>query len=152
MSFKSFSNKSPSIDGGMGLIIRLNILFNKADRSALAGDLDEWNCILDRVFVNLGYREPLDIQIDKVTGKVIKLQLSSDDEIIYKEFWNKIKQIKREKLTAIINKNRLCLEQAKQKHYDVLMMKDMWLRKLMNEMGLYLKEVDFNPATALFGG
>ena len=31
------------------------------------------------------------------------------------------------------------------------MLKEIWLRKYMSELGLYLKEVEHNPAGAMFG-
>ena len=145
------NSRTPTIDGGLGLIIRLNILFNKADRAALAGDMDEWNNILDRVYVNLCYRDPMDTEVDEA-GKVTKLCLTEDDNHIFNEFLIRVKTVKYKKHIAVQKKNRFELEIAKQDHYNLLMMKDIWLRKLMNSMGLYMKEVEFNPATALFGG
>jgi len=32
------------------------------------------------------------------------------------------------------------------------MLKDVWLRKFMQERKLYLKEVDFDPTRAMWGG
>lgn len=147
----SYGNKTPTIDGGLGLIIRLNILFNKADRAALAGDFDDWDHILDRVYCNLCYREPLDVKIEN-NGCVTQLSLTEEDEYIHKEFLKRVRAIKLKRAIAIHKRNRIDLEKAKQEHYNLLMMKDIWLRKLMNMMGLYMKEIDFNPATALFGG
>ena len=142
--------KTPTIDGGLGLIIRLNILFNKADRAALAGDIDDWNAILDRVHVNLSYREPLDYEV--INGKVTKLKLCEDDYLIDEKFLELLRNAKRRKAEAIFHKDRKKFEESKQELYNILNMKDKWLRKLMNEMNLYLKEIEFNAANALFGG
>lgn len=145
------NSKTPTIDGGLGLIIRLNILFNKADRAALSGDMDEWNNILDRVYVNLSYRDPMDIEVTE-EGKVTKLCMTEDDQHVWQEYLRRTKAVKYKRFVAIQKKNRILLEIAKQDHYNLLMLKDIWLRKLMNSMGLYMKEIEFNPATAMFGG
>lgn len=151
VNYYESNSKTPTIDGGLGLIIRLNILFNKADRSALAGDMDEWNNILDRIYVNLCYRTPMDIEIDD-KGKVTKLCLDEEDQHIFNEFLNRIRNVKFQRYSAIQKRSNMLLEKAKQDHYNLLMLKDIWLRKLMNSMGLYMKEIEFNPATAMFGG
>ena len=148
---KNSYSKTPTIDGGLGLIIRLNVLFNKADRSALAGDFDEWDNILDRIFCNLCYRQPMEISINE-NNQVTKLALNEEDEIVHKEFLKRIRAVKRMRMTAVMKKDRKALEEAKQAQYNLLMMKDIWLRKTMSNLGLYLKEMDFNPATAMFGG
>ena len=151
MAIKGFSSKTPQIDGGLGLVIRLNILFNRADRASLAGDFDEWNHVLDRVFVNLCYRQPLDCEINE-QGKITKLRLDEDGNKIYEEFARQIRDIKRDILNALKAKNILSLQMDKQKYYDTLVLKDIWLRKYMNELGLYLKETSFDVTSAMFGG
>jgi hypothetical protein len=35
--------------------------------------------------------------------------------------------------------------------YRALMFKDMWLRKLMMKLKLYLKEIEHTPGSSLFG-
>ena len=55
-------------------------------------------------------------------------------------------------MTAVRKKDKRAYNAAKQAHYDTLLTKDIWLRKFMHELGLYMKEYDFNPATSLFGG
>lgn len=117
----------PSIKAGLGLIIRLNVLFNKADRAAMAGDMDEWNSALDRIFINMQY------------SKKKSYHIKNDDMKLYKEFLEKIKAAKRKRQLAIKKKNRKALDEAKQELYDILMIKDIWLRKLVHERGLYIK-------------
>lgn len=143
-------NKSPLLDGGLGLVMRINVLLNKIDRCAPLGEFNEWNFLLDRVFINLCYRNPLEYEIEK--GRCVRLKLSDDDMIMWKEFVIQMKEIKRRMNTAIHNKDRKNLEIAKEDQYNLLFMKDIWLRKLAYEMGIYLKEVEFNPANAMFGG
>ena len=34
--------------------------------------------------------------------------------------------------------------------YKSLLIKEIWIRKFMNELGLYLKEIEYNPAGAMW--
>jgi hypothetical protein len=61
MPFKKQSYQ-PDINAGIGLIYRLNALWNKADYAALEGDMEKWNFILDTIYRNLLYRNNMDIQ------------------------------------------------------------------------------------------
>jgi len=40
---------------------------------------------------------------------------------------------------------------AKNELYQAINMKEVWLRKFMYQLGLYLKEVEYNPAGAMWG-
>jgi hypothetical protein len=146
----------PNIDAGIGLIYRLNALWNKADYAALEGDMEKWNFVLDTIYRNLLYRNNLDIkyQID-AKGKpieIISIDLVKEDKLIHEWFRKKIREIKVNKLRAIKKKDRIEYYQALEDLYALMGQKDSWLRKFMQERGLYLKEVEFNPANAMWGG
>jgi hypothetical protein len=146
----------PNIDAGIGLIYRLNALWNKADYAALEGDMEKWNFVLDTIYRNLLYRNNLDIkyQID-AKGKpmeIISIDLVKEDKLIHEWFRKKIRQVKVDKLMAIRKKDRIRYYQALEDLYALMGQKDSWLRKFMQERGLYLKEVEFNPANAMWGG
>lgn len=151
-TFGSAFGTGPTLDASMGLIVRLNILWSDVDRKAVVGDLDSWNYLLDRIYCNLSYREPMDIELDTETNTLKKLELSKIDKVVYETFNEKLRKIKALKRIAGKEKDVVKYNKACQEHYNILLTKDLWLRKFMHELGLYMKEVDFNPATSLFGG
>lgn len=141
-----------NLDTSWGLIYRLNKLFGDIDIYVSRGDLEAWNTRLDRVFANLLYKEELVIKKENGddNGKIISVRLSDEDQEIY-DYLNK--EYRRAKLLYKNAKTRQQLVQAKEKLYHALFMKDVGLRKFMhNTLKLYLKEVDKNPARAMWGG
>ena len=150
--FASTTKYAPTSDAGLGLVYRLNRLWATADYKSLAGDFDGWNFVLDRIYCNLSYREKLELQEQKETGKIINFKMQDQNVEIYNIFKNRIRKAKIDFYNAMKKKNGNELAEAREEHYQALMDKDMWLRKFMTELGLYLKEHEYNPATALFGG
>jgi len=157
MAFRKFNqNLAPDKDAGWGLIYRLNNLWSKVDLPAEAGDYDHWNIILDRIFCNLFYRYPLAVTED-ADGKVIDVKVDLTKDSSYKTFTFLSKKIFSNKIAYLtmlpdphVTKNQKMI--AKSRWYHAVMLKDMWLRKFMQELGLYLKEVERSPGSALFGG
>jgi len=147
-------NYTPNVDAGYGLIYRLNDLWNGADRKALSGDLDGWNQVLNAIYRNLLYRHPLEVEfVDGDKKKEIKnIKLNDDDRKVYDKFTEMVQQEKRKVYKAIQAKDRLEYNKARQNYSNVLAMKDIWLRKFMQDRGLYLKEVEFDPSRAMWGG
>lgn len=146
----------PNIDAGIGLIYRLNALWNQVDYAALNGDFERWNFVLDRIYCNLLYRNNLDVTYstdDEGRPKEIqKVGLLKEDVIIYEKFRNLIRTIKLKRMTAVKKKYRSEYNLQSEELYNTLMLKDIWLRKFMQDNGLYLKEIEFNPANAMWGG
>ena len=146
----------PDKDAGWGLIYRLNNLWQKVDIPAEQGDYDSWNNILDRIYCNLLYRQNMEVTKDEVSGKIFDVKLNEDAVNIFNFltknlFRNKSEFLKVSKLPPTpINKNNILIWRSR--WYHSVMMKDIWLRKYMQELGLYLKEVEKSPGTALFGG
>jgi hypothetical protein len=153
MAKAKYKDFSPSVDAGYGLIYRLNDLWNGADRKALAGDLDGWNHVLNAIYRNLLYREPIEVEYedDKKT-RIKEIKLSSEDSKIFDKFKLMIRNAKRKMYSAIRTKNRMEYNQAKEEYNSILSLKDIWLRKFMQERGLYLKEIEFDPSRAMWGG
>jgi len=146
-----------SIDTGWGLIYRLNTLFNKAEDCSLSGDFDKWNFILDRIFVNLCYKGNMEIKFDtddptEMPTRVVSVKMPDTEIMVFKKFREDIKRIKVIQLVAMRKRKRSDYENAKELHYNILINKDVWLRKIMMERGLYLKEFEFDPTRAMFGG
>ncbi|HEY0090457.1 MAG TPA: hypothetical protein VGB37_16525 [Candidatus Lokiarchaeia archaeon] len=138
---------NPSLDTSLGLIFRLNSLWQKTDPAALSGNFDRWNFLLDRIFCNLLFKNEL--EVEKEENKILKVKLCKDDEDIYdylnqKVFEAQTKLIKTKEISDI--------RKAKLELYRALMLKDVGLRKFMHiRLKLYLKEVETNPARAMWG-
>lgn len=156
MAYKS--NTTPNQDTGWGVIFRLNDLFREIEYLATSGKYDEWNYKLDRIFSNLCYRNPFDIKRDS-SGNILSIEFDEEAYKIKIFLDNQILKHKKEMTTA---KNKMPLGQedkrinidfiqAKKKLYKAVFMKEIWLRKYMMELGLYLKEVEHNPAGAMWG-
>jgi len=137
----------PEINAGLGLIFRLNALWEKADSKGLSGNLDGWELVLDRIYSNLLYRNDIEVVEDK-DGNILQVKLSQKDNKIWKKIKNNIAGTKRNMRTT---KSKLEYSKLKTEWYTEIMMYDIWLRKFMNSLGLYLKETEANPSKALFG-
>lgn len=136
------------LDASMGLIFRLNRIWEKVENAASGGDFEKWNTQLDRIFCNLLYKDPLEIDIDE-NGEIIEVKLSEKDQLLY-DFLNKKYEIARIEFKSA--RTREIMVVTKEKVYSALMMKDVGLRKFMYQLKLYLKQSDKNPAHAMWGG
>ncbi len=149
---------NPSVDAGLGLIYRLNNLWNRADNAALKGDMENWNFVLDTIFRNLSYRGEMAITTDKPREKdwnkveVLEVDLAKKEKAVYERFKEMLKEIKTKRFNAIKNKNRAEYEESKVEEYNTLMKKDIWLRKYMQQLKLYMKESEFDASKAMWGG
>lgn len=139
---------SPSTDASLGLVYRLNILWSKVDFAAIGGRYEEWNNILDAIYRNLLYKEEMEIVKDE-EGKILKVELSVKDTKVYRHLSLQIAKAKRNYYGARTNSNRA---KARGIWYHSIQKKDIWLRKLMMTLKLYLKVNEKKPGQALFGG
>jgi len=137
---------TPERDASLGLVFRLNFLWAQTDYAALAGDYDKWNNLLDCLYRNLLYRE--EIKIKEENSKIIQVELSNKDTKIY-SFVSK--QIHIAKRNFNIAKTRKEKSLARSRWYHAIQKKDIWLRKLMFILKLYLKENIRTPGSSLFG-
>lgn len=144
----------PQQDTGWGLIYRLNDLFGKVEKFAPSGRYDDWNFTLDRIWCNLLYRNDIEVEEDG-EGKIISVELSEQDTRI-KFFLDKKIMIAKSNVNRVSDGdsktfNGKKLAEAKLEYYNSLMLKDIWLRKFMSQLGLYLKEVEHDPSKAIYG-
>ena len=155
MAFKK-QTYQPTIDAGIGLIYRLNYLWNQADQAALTGDLEKWNFILDTIYRNLLYRNKMEIEfIVDAKGKPQQIKtvgLMKEDLLIFDHYKKIIRNVKQKRLEARKKRDIYLFNWSEEKLYEVLGHKDVWLRKFMQENGLYLKEIEFDPSRAMWGG
>jgi len=140
-------------DTGWGVIFRLNTLFAEVEELCFSGEYDKWNIKLDRIWSNLCYRNPL--EWEKSNEKIIDVNFSLED--IEKKYFldkkillakSKMSKCKKEIGQNVKNKQWII---AKRELYNALLIKEIWLRKYMHELGLYLKEIEYNPAGAMWG-
>jgi len=137
----------PTIDASLGLVYRLNSLWNRADYAALEAKYDAWNNILDALYRNLLYRDEVVVEKNS-KGQIISVSLLQKDTKVYRHLSLKIALAKKEFYGA---KNKAKQVRARNKWYHAVQMKDIWLRKLMQTLKLYLKENERRPGGALFG-
>jgi len=83
---------------------------------------------------------------------VLDINLPAEEQMVFTKFRELIRTVKGKSMLAIKQKNKLNYQNAKEEHYKTLLMKDIWLRKIMMERGLYLKEYSFDASQALWGG
>ncbi len=142
---------TPEADSSYGLVYRLNFLWSKVDRDALTGDFDKWELTLDRIFANLLYREDIETEEDE-EGNVIEVSISEKDSQIWQKFKENIKLVKKNKLIALRKKQKSEFYKLKIEHYNTVLSYDIWVRKFMQTLKLYMRESSSNPSGSLFGG
>jgi hypothetical protein len=141
------NQRGQELDASLGLIYRLNLLWQRVDIPAASGQYDRWNFLLDRIFCNLMYKNAFDISYDTL-GKVTNVKFNKEDEEVYQHLNKKAIEA-----TTQMNKAKSLNEKhlAKINLYNALMLKDIGLRKFMFKLRLYLRQSDNNPSRAMWG-
>ena len=85
-------------------------------------------------------------------GNVKEIEFDEDAYRDYQFLSKKVINTNNLMVLALKNKNKVEYLKQKQRLYDALTKKDVWLRKYMYELGLYLKEIQRDPGKALYGG
>jgi intergrase/recombinase len=150
MAWRSPYNQ-PEKDTGWGLIFRLNDLMADIETAIDNGNLNKWDQKMDRIFCNIRFKESAEVIKDEA-GKIVDVKLSKDDVETFNFLNREIGQKRVSMKGAYILKNFKEYHKAKNELYNLLMKKDIWLRKLMAELHLYLKEVEHDPRKAIYGG
>jgi hypothetical protein len=139
-------------DTGWGLIYRLNNILAKIERDIENGDLNRWNLHLDRVFVNIIYKNEEE-KVLSPEGKVIGVNLSQDDMEIFSVFNKQINELNNQIKIAKQNEQSLIeIKKINDRIYALLLKKDIWIRKKMFQLKLYLREGESDPRKAIYGG
>lgn len=152
MAYNRFTNPDGPMDTTLGLIMRLNRLWDKCDNCAESGKYSEWNFTLDTIWRNLLYRDPL-VPV-KETNKdgeevIIDVELSDED----KKLWEILNsRVINSRQLIRISKNPSERNKATYQLYTALQMKDVGLRKFQHKLKLYVKERSKNPSNAMWGG
>jgi len=143
----SYGTITPERDASLGLIFRMNNLWARIDTLAENGRYDEWSNVLDRIFANLDYKDDYE-PIRNTDGKIIGVNMDSQEKEIFDFLSERVIAAKKK---AINSKSKNELARARGEWYEALLKKDRWLRKFMQKLKLYLKEVEHSPGTAMFG-
>jgi hypothetical protein len=138
-------------DTGWGLIYRLNRILEKIENDVENGDLTRWNLHLDRVFVNIVFKNPEE-KVKDEKGKIIDVKLSKDDTEVFRIFNKKIEELKKGINQAHQNEERTDEIKKKNELYTIILKKDIWVRKKMGQLKLYLREGESDPRKAIYGG
>jgi len=148
------SDITPKHDSSLGLVFRLNGLWAEVDAPAKTGNYEQWNNVLDRIYCNLLYRENMEIIKDEKTEEILDIKLKGKDDEEYRFLSSRVNKFRRlfnsvsGKTSKGISRKRI----ARTKWYQSLLIKDIWLRKFMFKLNLYLKETVKTPGSAMFGG
>lgn len=136
---------TPERDASLGLVFRLNNLWAQTDYFALKGDYDKWNNVLDRIYCNLLYRD--EMEIEEVNNVITKAELSLKDTKVYSFLSRQIQIAK----NGYVKSKPMYKSLTRSKWYHTIQKKDIWLRKEMQALKLYLKENKRTPGSSLFG-
>lgn len=138
-----------TLDGSLGLVMRVAVLWTKVDTASSEGNYERWNTYLDCIWRNLSYREEL-FQKQDGEGNVINVTLSEKDRQLWHKLNSKIVEAKKG-ISAATTKDEYL--KAKDNLYKALWLKDVGLRKFQhNVLGTYVKEITKNPARSMWGG
>jgi len=155
MAYRGNAYYQPRQDTGWGLIFRLNGILNKIEHDVDEGDLDNWNKHIDSIFRNILYKNDAEsIRDDK--GRIIDIRLTKEDIQIFSMFARNIKSIKDKMRVATSYEDedemKRQLHVLREEYYNLLFKKDIWIRKLMFTLELYLRQVEHDPRRAIYGG
>jgi len=142
------SNINPDRDASLGLIFRLNNLWSQVDYASVGGDYQKWNNLLDAIHRNLLFRENIITDVDSNTKKVTKVRFSKKDKEVYKLLSLEISEAIK---SYNLSRNRKDKNKSRSKWYHKLQNKDVWLRKFMQKLRLYMKESEQRPGSSTFG-
>ena len=148
MAFKRWGETRQ--DTGWGLIFRLNDIMRKVELATENGDLDKWNLLIDRIYANILYKNPMDVLKDK-KDEPTSITFSPDDIKEFSHFNKLIAMLRKQMREAKENENINQLKPLHDKLYSTIFKKDIWIRKKMFKLNLYLREVDNNPMKAIYG-
>ncbi len=142
------SELTPDRDSSLGLIFRLNSLWSQVDYASVGGNYQKWNNLLDALYRNLLFRENVITDVDKATGKVTKVSFSKKDKEIYIFLSLEISKAIKEYNDV---RNKVGKIRARSTWYHKLQNKDVWLRKFMQKLKLYMKESEKRQGSSTFG-
>jgi len=153
MAYSSKWNNSSPKDTGWGLIFRLNLIMGKIENDLETGNLDKWNLHIDRIYANIMFKDQGEYIKDK-KGNIIDIKFSREDVEMFQRFATNINVLKEKIRNAMSEEERdmRLVNKYKNELYSLLFKKDMWIRKRMFILKLYLRETESDPRKAIYGG
>lgn len=143
---------TPKHDSTLGLIFRLNALWAEVSTPAKNGDYDGWNNVLDRIYCDLSYRGDMKIEKDD-EGNIKSVEIDDDYEKVYRFLNSEIAKYRKLALTSKGEINGVPKKRIyRGLWFKAVRKKDIWLRKHMNFLQLYIKETKSSPGSSMFGG
>ena len=136
------------LDASLGLIFRVNGLFDRIEYRMQMGHLDKANVLLDRIYCNLLYRDPMKVKYNS-QGEIVALRIPNEEKKIHAFFNKQIRKCRKRIHDATTPQEK---KTAEAKYYRVIELKDIWLRKFMQKLGWYMNEKMRTPGRAMFGG
>lgn len=141
--------QQPKQDTGWGLIFRLNLLLGKIETDHENGDIERWNKHIDRIYVNIIYKNDFEIIKDE-KGKVIDCKLKKEDVELFAIMNKNLGELKTKEHKALLDQNYSNLRKIKNDIYALILKKDIWIRKKLFELKLYLRESESDPRKAIY--
>jgi hypothetical protein len=154
MTYKNSWNNNPTPkDTGWGLIFRLNLIMGKIENDLETGNLNKWNLHIDRIYANIMFKDQGEMVYDE-KGNITDINFSKEDVEMFQRFAEKIKIIKNKIRIEMSQEEPRAnlIHQFKDELYSILFKKDMWIRKRMFTLKLYLRETESDPRKAIYGG
>ena len=151
MAYQRWGQSAPEKDTGWGLIFRLNRILDKIELACETGNYDRWNLLMDRIFVNITYKNPAEI-IKNDKGEIIDINLTKEDVHIFGAFNARIRDCKRDLLNQKREGNLMQIKIIQNRLYNLYVKKDTYVRKKMFEQKIYLKETEQRHGPAIYSG
>jgi len=139
---------TPDRDASLGLVFRLNKLWSRVDDVSINGNYLKWNDILDAIYRSLLYREDIITNVDEKTGIVTNVIFSNKDVKVYRYLSLQIAKARKNHKT---NRNLRTRNKTQSIWYHTIQKKDIWLRKFMQKLRLYMKETEKRPGSTMYG-
>jgi hypothetical protein len=147
------NNAATPKDTGWGLIYRLNLIMGKIENDLETSNLDKWNLHIDRIYANIMFKDQGEYVYDN-KGNILDIKFSKEDVEMFQRFAQQIRSIQQKINTEKMKEepSPAAIHIYKDQLYSVLFKKDMWIRKIMFTLKLYLRENESDPRKAIYGG
>jgi len=151
MGARNFFDEQYQFDLSLGLMMRLNILLTKIETDIERGEIESWNMRIDRIYSNILYKKEA-VVIKDENEDVIDYKLSKEDTQIFNLFNKRIYELQKLLIEAKKEPNVFLIKDLNRQIYSTIAKKDVWVRKLMFTLKLYLRNNEKDPSRAIFGG
>lgn len=149
-SFKNWQSEM-KLDTGISLIFRISDILKKIEFDCERGDLESWDRHIGRIFNNVMFKAPGEV-VKNEQGEIIDFHLTKEDMEIFGMFNRNIFSIRKAMIEARRDGDREELQLLNLKYHSTINKKDLWIRKLLFKLDLYLQRAEHDPSKAIYGG